>query len=81
VACGYQLAQAMEYVLRKCGNDLCRANAMKVVPTMKDVEFPMLLPGIKVNTSPSGYFPLGQFIMNRFDGTHLIPFTEPLTED
>jgi len=81
VTYGYQLAQALEYVLRNCGDDLSRTNVMKTVTNMKDVEFPMLLPGIRVNTSPTDYYPIRQFVMNRFDGTNWVPFTDPITED
>ena len=78
---GYQVAQAMEYVLRKCGDNLSRENVMKVVTSMKDVEFPLLYPGVKVNTSATDYHPIRQFVMNRFDGKEWVPFTDLLTED
>ena len=78
---GYQVAQAMEYVLRKCGDNLSRENVMKVVTSMKDVEFPLLYPGVKVNTSATDYQPIRQFVMFRFDGKEWVPFTELLTGD
>ena len=78
---GYQVAQAMEYVLRKCGDNLSRENVMKVVTSMKDVEFPLLYPGVKVNTSATDYHPIRQFVMIRFDGKEWVPFTDLLTED
>ena len=65
---GYDVAQALEYVLRRCGDDLTRENVMRVATSMKDVEFPLLLPGVRVNTSPTDYHPLKQFQMMRFDG-------------
>ena len=78
---GYQVAQALEYVLRQCGDNLSRENVMKVATTMKDVTFPLLFPGVKVSTSPTDYHPLRQFVMMRFDGKDWVPFTEVLTED
>ncbi len=78
---GYQVAQALEYVLRKCGDNLSRENVMKVATTMRDVEFPLLYPGVTVNTSPTDYHPLRQFVMSRFDGKDWVPFTDVLTED
>ena len=81
VTYGYQVAQAMEYVLRKCGDNLSRENVMKVVTSMKDVEFPLLYPGVKVNTSATDYHPIRQFVMFRFDGKEWVPFTDLLTED
>jgi branched-chain amino acid transport system substrate-binding protein len=67
-AYGYQVAQALEYVLRRCGDDLTRENVMRVATSMRDVEFPMLLPGVRVNTSPTDYHPIEQFQMMRFNG-------------
>ena len=71
---GYQVAQALEYVLRKSGDDLTRHNVMRQAMSMKNVEFPMLWPGVKVNTSPTDYQPIEQFQMGRFDGKDWVPF-------
>jgi ABC-type branched-subunit amino acid transport system substrate-binding protein len=76
VTFGYQLAQALEYVLRKAGNDLTRENVMRIATNMKDVEFPMLLPGIRASTTPNDYYPIEQLQMMRFDGARWIPFGE-----
>ena len=65
---GYEVAQALEYVLRRCGDDLTRENVMRVATSMKDVEFPLLLPGVRVNTSPTDYHPIKQFQMMQFNG-------------
>jgi branched-chain amino acid transport system substrate-binding protein len=55
-------------VLKQCGDDLTRANIMKQVTNVHDLELPMLLPGIKVNTSPTDFYPVKQMQMARFDG-------------
>jgi branched-chain amino acid transport system substrate-binding protein len=65
---GYTVAQGLVSVLKSCGDDLTRANIMKQVASIKDLELPMLLPGIKANTSPIDFFPLKQLQMGRFDG-------------
>jgi len=65
---GYQVAQALEYVLRRCGDDLTRENVMRVATSLKNVEFPLLLPGVRVSTSSTDYHPIKQFQMMRFDG-------------
>jgi len=65
---GYQLAQTLEYVLRRCGDDLSRNNVMRVATSMKDVELPLLLPGVRLNTSPADYHPIKQLQLLRFDG-------------
>jgi branched-chain amino acid transport system substrate-binding protein len=66
---GYSAAQAMVQVLRQCGDDLRRENIMRQAANLKDLELPMLLPGIKVNTSSNDYFPIKQMQMERFNGT------------
>jgi hypothetical protein len=38
------------------------------------VAFPTLLPGITATTSPTDYFPLKQFQLQRFDGEAWVPF-------
>ena len=40
-------------VLKQAGNDLSRENIMRQAENLRDLELPMLLPGIKVNTSPT----------------------------
>ncbi len=65
---GYQVAQALEYVLRKCGDDLTRGNVMRVATSMTNVEFPMLFPGIRVTTSKTDYYPIEDLVLLRFDG-------------
>ncbi len=47
---GYNYAAAMVQVLKQAGNDLSRENIMRQATNLRDVELPMLLPGIKVNT-------------------------------
>ena len=64
----------MEYVLRRCGNELTRENVMRVATHMDHVAFPMLLPGITASTSPTDYYPIKQFQMQRFDGKEWVAF-------
>ena len=65
---GYLVAQSLEYVLKRCGDDLTRENVMKQAANLKNVELGLLLPGVKLNTSPKDYFPLEQLQMVRFNG-------------
>ena len=55
-------------VLKQCGDNLTRENVMQQAANLKDVELDMLLPGIKVNTSPTDFFPLEELQMRRFNG-------------
>ena len=48
----------MAIVLKQCGDDLTRANVMKQAANLKNFELPLLLPGIKVNTSATDFYPL-----------------------
>ena len=60
----------MVQVLKQAGDNLTRENIMKQAANLKNVELPMLIPGIKMNTSPTDYFPIEQMQMQRFNGTN-----------
>jgi len=64
----YNVAILMTHVLKQCGNDLSRENIMKQAASVKDLELPLLLPGIKVNTGPNDFAPVEQEQLARFDG-------------
>jgi ABC-type branched-subunit amino acid transport system substrate-binding protein len=61
-------AQTVVQVLQQCGDDLTRENVMKQAATLRDFTVPMVLPGIKINTSPTDFAPIKQIQMARFDG-------------
>jgi branched-chain amino acid transport system substrate-binding protein len=65
----YTAAQAMVQVLRQCGDDVSRKNVMRHAANLKDLELPMMLPGIKINTGPDDYYPIKQMQMERFNGS------------
>jgi branched-chain amino acid transport system substrate-binding protein len=65
---GYVTASLLVQVLKQCGDNLTRENVMKQTANLKNFELDMLLPGIKVNTSPTDYFPLEELQMRRFSG-------------
>jgi branched-chain amino acid transport system substrate-binding protein len=62
----YNSAMALEHVLKACGDDLSTENILKQAYAIKDLELPMLLPGIKVNTSPTDHIPVEQMQFMRF---------------
>jgi len=68
VVYGYGVAQTMVEVLKQSGDDLTRANVMKQAASLKDFGPDTLLPGIKINTSPTDYAPIKQLQMMRFKG-------------
>jgi branched-chain amino acid transport system substrate-binding protein len=65
---GYNMAQALAYVLKQAGNDLSRENILKQATSLHDMTFDMLLPGIRVNTSPADYRAVKFMRMFQFDG-------------
>ena len=75
---GYNYAAALVQVLKQAGNDLSRENIMRQATNLRDLELPMLLPGIKVNTSPTDYYPVQQLQLMRFDGKHWVRFGDLL---
>jgi branched-chain amino acid transport system substrate-binding protein len=58
------------HVLKQCGDDLTRDNVMKQAASLNNVELGMLLPGIRVSTSPSDFAPVKQWQLMRFEGTN-----------
>jgi branched-chain amino acid transport system substrate-binding protein len=61
-------AATMVQVLRQCGDDLSRENVMKQAANLRDLELPLLLPGMKINTSPTNFDPIRQMQLATFDG-------------
>jgi branched-chain amino acid transport system substrate-binding protein len=64
----YNSAMALEQVLKACGDDLSTEKILRQAYAIKDLELPMLLPGIKVNTSPTDHVPVDQMQFMRFNG-------------
>src|SRR5712691_10595247 len=75
-AYGYNVAILMTQVLKQCGNDLSRENIMKQAANVKNFELPLLLPGIKINTSPTDFAPIEQEQLAKFDGERWALFGE-----
>ena len=65
---GYTVAQTLMQTLKQCGDDLTRANVMKQAANLKNLSLPMLLPGIKINTSPTDFYPIQSVQLTRFKG-------------
>ncbi len=65
---GYTVAQNLHKVLLAAGKNLTREAVMKSAANMKDLDLDLLLPGIKVNTSATDFYPIEQNQMMRFKG-------------
>ena len=75
---GYTNAQTLVHVLTQCGDNLSRENIMRQAANIANLELPMLLPGIRVNTSPTDYQAVKQVQLVRFDGKRWVRFGELL---
>ncbi|HTT39318.1 MAG TPA: ABC transporter substrate-binding protein [Burkholderiales bacterium] len=73
---GYAAAQTLVQVLKQCGDDLTRENVMRQAANLKDLEVAGLLPGIRINTSPTDFYPIKQVQLMRFDGKTWVRFGE-----
>ena len=65
---GYGVSYTLWQVLKQCGTDFSRANIMKQAANLKDLAVPVLLPGIRVNTSPTNFHPIRQMQLQKWDG-------------
>ncbi len=77
----YTVAMTLEHVLRNAGDNLTRENIMKQAASLKDVELPTLLPGIKLNTSASDYRPIEQMQLQKFNGKSWELFGDLISAD
>jgi branched-chain amino acid transport system substrate-binding protein len=64
----YAVATLMAETLKKCGDNLTRENVMKQAASFHNLQLPLVLPGITVNTSPTDYYPLQAVQLSRFKG-------------
>ncbi len=65
---GYLIGQGVVHVLEACGDELTRANVMKQMASISDLQMPMMLPGIKWDTGPEDFFLIESGQLARFDG-------------
>jgi branched-chain amino acid transport system substrate-binding protein len=66
---GYSAAQTLVAVLKACGDNLTRENLMEQAASIRDLQLPMLLPGIIISTSANDFTPIKQMQLQKFDGT------------
>jgi branched-chain amino acid transport system substrate-binding protein len=64
----YGVSTVMLQVLKQCEGDFSRANIMKQAANLHDAPDPVLLPGIKVNTSPTNFHPIRAMQLQKWDG-------------
>ncbi len=67
-AYAFSAAGTMLQTLKQCGADLSRDNVMKQAAGIRDLELPLLLPGMRIATSPTNFSPIRQMQLATFDG-------------
>ena len=75
----YNSGMAIVQALKQAGNDLSRDNIMKQAANIKDLQLPMMLPGIKMNTSPTDYYPIENMQMMRWNGKQWVRYGDLLS--
>jgi len=70
----YTVSRTLLQTLQQCNGDFSRENVMKQATNLHDLELPTMLPGIKVNTSPSNFRPVRAMQLERWDGKSWVLF-------
>ncbi len=78
---GFGVAQTLVQVLKQCGDNLTRENVMKQAASLKDFRTEVLLPGIKINTSPTDFAPISQLQLMKFKGDKWELFGDVISAD
>jgi branched-chain amino acid transport system substrate-binding protein len=78
---GYSVASTLVQVLKQCGDDLTRDNVMKQAANLKNFRVETLLPGIKIDTSPTDFAPISSLQLMRFKGERWELFGDVISAD
>jgi branched-chain amino acid transport system substrate-binding protein len=64
----YAVCNTLAHVLKVAGDDLSRENIMATAASIKGLEVPMLLPGIRIDTAADDFYPVEAMQLVRFNG-------------
>jgi ABC-type branched-subunit amino acid transport system substrate-binding protein len=78
---GYAVSSTLLEVLKRAGDNLTRENVMKQAASLKGFENPLLLPGIKVNTSATDFYPIQSVRLVRLKGKTFEEFGDILSNE
>ncbi|WP_315828354.1 MULTISPECIES: ABC transporter substrate-binding protein [unclassified Bradyrhizobium] len=81
VLVAYMNVNALEAVLKACGDQLTRENLIRQATSLHGERLPMMLPGITIGTKPGDYTPFRTLRIAVFDGTSWTLSGEPMTAD
>jgi len=73
-AYAYTVAAVLRILLDQCKGNFTRENIMREANNLRNVEVPTLLPGVRVNTSPTNHHPLRQMQLQRWEGQGYVRF-------
>jgi branched-chain amino acid transport system substrate-binding protein len=78
---GYAVSSTLLEVLKRAGDNLTRENVMKQAASLKGLEVPMLLPGVRINTSATDYYPIQSVRLVRLKGETFEEFGNVLSNE
>jgi branched-chain amino acid transport system substrate-binding protein len=73
-AYGYLVTSVLRRLLEQCNGNFSRESIMRQANNLRDLEVPLLLPGIRINTSPTNHHPLRQLQLQRWEGQGYVRF-------
>jgi branched-chain amino acid transport system substrate-binding protein len=71
---GYTVTTVLRKLLEQCKGDFSRDSIMAQANNLRNLEVPTLLPGVRVNTSPTNHHPLRQMQLQKWDGKGYVRF-------
>jgi ABC-type branched-subunit amino acid transport system substrate-binding protein len=77
---GYGQVASMAEILRRCGDDLTRANVLKQATTLAGFHSPYFLDGINFSYTPDDYTPMKTLYISQFNGKDWDISDKPVTE-
>jgi len=70
----YGFSKTILQVLKQCNGDFSRENIMAQANNLHDLEIPVLLPGLKINTSPTNHHPVRAMQLEKWNGKSWVLF-------
>ena len=77
---GYGQVASMAEILRRCGDDLTRANVLKQATTLAGFHSPYFLDGVNFSYTPDDYTPMKTLFISIFNGKDWDISDKPVTE-
>lgn len=79
ISAGHASCEMLEEILRRCGNDLSRANIMAKALSLKGFRTSTLLPDVAISVAPGNHELYDRLWLQRFDGVSWVPFGKPVS--